>query len=135
MGARAGRCLLGRCRAAGPQAECETECTPGEHQCSFDGAAAERVCDLKGLWMSETACAAGTACRLSGDRALGCVECVGPQPGGGNAFGVADSRCGLLGVDGCGDDNRWHATVECPDGDVCASLSRGASQLAACQLR
>jgi hypothetical protein len=128
-------CLLGRCRPAGPQAECETECAPGEHQCAFDGAGAERVCDAHGLWMAETPCAAGTSCRASGDFAKGCVACVG----GGNAFGAADGRCGPQGVDPqgvetCGADDHWQADAPCPDGHVCASLARGASTLAACQL-
>ena len=128
-------CLLGRCRPAGPQAECETECAPGEHQCGFDGAGSERVCDDKGLWMPEAACATGTSCRMSGDVALGCVACVGARPGGGNAFGAADSRCGGASgaaVETCGDDNQWLAPAECPDLVGCNEISRGASTHAGC---
>jgi len=127
-------CLLGRCRPAGPQAECETECAPGEHDCAFDGAGGERVCSDEGLWMAEAACAAGTTCRLSGDVALGCVACVGARPGGGNAFGAADSRCAGDGVETCGADGQWHASATCPDGNTCDALTRGDSSLATCSL-
>jgi hypothetical protein len=122
-------CLLGRCRPAGPQAECETECQPGEHQCAFDGADTERLCGATGLWQTDTACPAGATCRLSGDLTLGCVACVGS----GNAYGAADSRCGPAGVEVCGADDRWGTDAPCPDGDVCASLVRAPSTLAACQ--
>jgi hypothetical protein len=126
-------CLLGRCRPAGPQAECETECSPGEHQCGFDGSGSERVCDDKGLWMPEAACAAGMSCRMSGDAALGCVACVGA--GGGNAFGGADSRCAGAGssVETCGTDNRWQAPAACGALAACDELVRGASTHAACE--
>ena len=127
-------CLLGRCRPAGPQAECETECAPGEHPCAFDGAGAERVCGNRGLWLAEAACAGGATCRLSGDVALGCVACVGARPGGGNAFGAADSRCSADGVETCGADGQWHASATCPDGNTCAALTRGESSLATCEL-
>jgi hypothetical protein len=127
-------CLFGRCRPAGPQAECETECAPGEHQCAFDGAVAERVCDDTGLWKIETACAVATSCRLSGDVAQGCVACVGARAGGGNAYGAADSRCGPAGVETCGADDQWQVDAPCPDGNVCATITRGSSTLAACQL-
>ena len=127
-------CLLGRCRPAGPQAQCEAECAEGQHSCAFDGAGAERLCQA-GRWTAETPCSAETSCRLSGDLALGCVACVGARPGGGNAFGAADSRCGAAGVDVCGADNTWHLDeIECPDGNTCALLLRGPSSLAACQL-
>jgi hypothetical protein len=127
-------CLLGRCRPAGPQAECQAECAPGQHQCAFDGAAADRRCDDGGRWTAETACTAGTSCRLSGDVALGCVACVGARTGGGNAFSAADSRCAPAGgTEECGADNLWHPKADCPDGNVCAAISRGASSLAACQ--
>jgi hypothetical protein len=127
-------CLLGRCRPAGPQAECEAECAAGQHQCAFDGAPAQRSCGAGGLWSAEAACAAGTSCRVSGDVALGCVACVGAGVGAGNAYGAADSRCGAAGVEACGNDDAWHAAVACPDGNVCASIMRGASTLAACQV-
>jgi hypothetical protein len=127
-------CLRGRCRPAGPQAECETQCAPGERQCAFDGAGSERVCGETGLWMAETACASDTACRLSGDVSLGCVACVGARPGGGNAFGVADQRCGASGgVQTCGADGHWQAAVACHDGARCVPMVRDVSQLAACQ--
>jgi len=122
-------CLLGRCRPAGPQAECETECAPGDRACAFDGAGAERVCDDHGLWGPETACAAGTSCRTGGGFPRGCVACVGA----GNAFGAADSRCGDAGVETCGADDRWSAAAPCAAATTCASLARGASTLAACQ--
>jgi hypothetical protein len=127
-------CLLGRCRQAGPQAECETECTPGAHACAFDGDGVERVCGADGLWSAATACAAGTACRLAGDSALGCVECVGAHAVGGNAFGGADSRCGGTGVQSCGPDDRWLPATDCPDGNTCAALTRGPSTTAVCYL-
>ena len=112
-------CLLGRCRPAGPQAECETECAPGEHACAFDGANAERVCDDKGLWTRRDGLRApDTTCRLSGDVALGCVACVGARAGGGNAFGEADSRCAGAGFETCGADGAWHP-IACPDGGTC----------------
>jgi hypothetical protein len=121
-------CLLGVCRPAGPQAECETECAPGEHQCAFDGAPTERVCDQHGLWMAESACS-GTSCRMNGDVALGCVPCTG----GGNAFGVADSRCAAnTVVETCGADNQWDDVRVCAAGDGCETLSRGVSEVAAC---
>ncbi|HVU52484.1 MAG TPA: hypothetical protein VHL80_17440 [Polyangia bacterium] len=123
-------CLLGRCRPAGPQAECETECAPGDHACAFDGAPSERVCDQQGLWMAETACPAGTSCRASGEVAIGCVACAGA----GNAFGAADGRCAAgAGVETCGADNQWHPGASCDlDGGVCTALTRGASSIATC---
>jgi hypothetical protein len=126
-------CLLGRCRPAGPQAQCEAECAEGQRDCAFDGAGAERRCEA-GRWTAEMTCAAGTSCRLSADLPLGCVACVGARPGGGNAFGAADRRCGTAGVDVCGADNAWHLDeIPCPDGKACTSFQRGPSSLAACQ--
>ena len=126
-------CLLGRCVPAGAQAECETECTPGAHQCAFDGAASESLCDAKGLWGGDSACATGTSCRLSGDFALGCVACVGAHVGGGNAFGAADSRCDADGgVATCDVDAQWTASVPCAAPQVCQTVTRGPSTLAAC---
>jgi hypothetical protein len=121
-------CRLGRCRAAGPQAECETECAPGTHACAFDGAPTARACDATGLWMPEAACAEGTTCRLAGDVALGCVACAGS----GNAYGAADSNCVAGGVETCGADGTWQATTPCLAGQACVSIGRGASTLAAC---
>lgn len=125
-------CLLGSCVPAGPQAECETACTPGAHRCAFDGAATESVCDTTGEWMPESACATGLRCRFAGQLALGCVTCLGPDANGGNAFGAADSRCDADGgVEICADDH-WASGGPCPAAEECATLSRGASTLAAC---
>jgi hypothetical protein len=124
-------CALGRCRAAGPQAQCEAECAAGQRACAFDGAGAERRCDDAGRWTAEAACAQGTSCRLSGDFALGCVACVPARAGGGNAYGAADSRCGAAGVETCGGEGAWGAGAPCPG--ACVAITRGASSLAACQ--
>jgi hypothetical protein len=125
-------CLLGRCVPAGAQAECETECTPGAHECAFDGASSESVCDAKGLRGADVACGAGTSCRVSGDLALGCVACVGPG-GGGNVFGAADSRCDADGgVASCGADDQWAAGAPCAAPQVCQTVTRGSSSLASC---
>jgi hypothetical protein len=121
-------CLLGRCVPAGAQAECETACTPGARQCAFDGASSESLCDARGSWGAETACATGTTCRVSGDFALGCVACVGA----GNAFGAADGRCDAAGLATCGADGQWTASVPCAAPQVCQSVARGSSTLAAC---
>lgn len=127
-------CALGRCRAAGPQAQCEAECAAGQRACAFDGAGAERRCDEAGRWSAEMACAAGSSCRLSGDFALGCVACVPARAGGGNAYGAADSRCGADGgVETCGGAGVWQPGVECPVGRACVEIERGASAVAACQ--
>jgi hypothetical protein len=156
-------CTLGRCRPAGPQAECEAECLAGQHACAFDGDTVERRCGDAGRWTTQLACGDGTSCRLSGDLALGCVACVGT----GNAFGIADSRCASdadagtdassadagahassadagadvvgtttgVATETCGPENTWHARVTCAANEQCTSLARGASTLAACQLR
>lgn len=122
-------CLLGRCVPAGAQAECETECTPGARQCAFDGASSESLCDATGLWGADSACAAGTSCRVSGNFALGCVACVG----GGNALGAADSRCDADGgVASCGADDQWAAGAPCAAPQVCQTVTRGSSSVAAC---
>jgi hypothetical protein len=126
-------CALGRCRAAGPQAQCEAECAAGQRACAFDGAGAERRCDDTGRWAPETACATGTTCRLSGDFALGCVACVPARPGGGNAYGAADGRCATAGVETCSGEGTWGAPVACATGSACLSVTRGPSSLAACQ--
>ncbi len=140
-------CTLGRCRPAGPQAECEAECLAGQRACAFDGDSVERRCDDAGRWTAEMPCAADTSCRLSGDLALGCVACVGD----GNAFGIADSRCVSVRADGgastdggtdanvavesCGPQNAWQSQITCASNETCAAISRGPSTLAACQLR
>ena len=124
-------CLLGRCVPAGAQAECETACTPGAHQCAFDGAASESLCDAEGLWGAESACATGTTCRVAGGFALGCVACVGGS--GGNVFGVADGRCDADGgVQTCDVDDQWTAAAPCAAPQVCRTVTRGPSTLAAC---
>lgn len=127
-------CTLGRCRAVGAQAQCEAECSMGAHACAFDGAGAERRCDA-GRWTAETACAAGTSCRLSGGFAIGCVACVGQRSGGGNAFGGADRRCSDTGtgVQSCGDDNAWTPADECGDLWDCQEIKRGPSSSAGCE--
>ncbi|MDB4983642.1 MAG: hypothetical protein JWM82_4394, partial [Myxococcales bacterium] len=140
-------CTLGRCRPAGPQAECEAECLTGQHACAFDGDRVERRCDDAGRWTAEMPCATDTSCRLSGDLALGCVACVGD----GNAFGIADSRCVSVTPDGggsidggaganvavgsCGPQNGWQSQITCASNETCTAISRGPSTLAACQLR
>jgi hypothetical protein len=131
-------CLLGRCRPAGPQAECETQCAPGERRCAFDGAGSERVCGPTGLWMDEAACATGTSCRLGGAASLGCVECAGDVTGGGNAFGVADGRCSQPPqpsdeIQRCGPDNHWQAAAACEAGSACTSTTQGPSSAALCR--
>jgi hypothetical protein len=127
-------CLLGRCRQAGPQAECETECAPGAHDCAFDGATSQRVCGDNGLWLAEAPCPDGTSCRFAGDEARGCVACVGAHASGGNAFGAVDSRCSPGGVETCSADDRWEPEDLCPDGNTCAALTRGPSSTATCYL-
>ncbi|HEX4405892.1 MAG TPA: hypothetical protein VH560_13740 [Polyangia bacterium] len=122
-------CLLGRCVPAGAQAECETACTPGAHQCAFDGAPTESLCDAHGAaWGAETPCATGTSCRVSGNVALGCVACVGA----GNALGGADSRCDAQGLATCGADNQFAPSVPCAAPQACQSVTRGPSTIAAC---
>ncbi|HTA18766.1 MAG TPA: hypothetical protein VK989_05715, partial [Polyangia bacterium] len=113
---------------AGAQAECETECTPGAHQCAFDGASNESLCDAKGSWGADSACAPGTSCRVSGNFALGCVACVGA----GNAFGAADGRCSADGLATCGADNQWTPSVPCAAPQLCQTVTRGSSAVAAC---
>jgi hypothetical protein len=124
-------CMLGRCTPAGPQAECQTECSDGQRSCAFDGAASERVCDESGAWGAEQSCSVGTSCRLDGTLALGCVACVGATTGG-NAFGVSDARCVEGQLQTCGDGHSWQPAAACPDAGECAELVRGASSVAAC---
>jgi len=125
-------CALGRCVRSAAQAQCQTECKPGEHACAFDGAAAELVCDDAGLWGELTACEAGATCRVGTSGALGCLKCVGPAVPGGNAWGVADSHCDDVGVAECADGDYGVGEV-CGDGQACIELSRGAATLAYCQ--
>jgi hypothetical protein len=136
-------CTLGRCRPAGPQAECEAECLAGQRACAFDGDVVERRCDDAGRWAAESPCAAGTSCRVAGGLALGCVACAGAD----NAYGLPDSRCatdvatgdagadaaaGAAVVETCGPANTWLTRVTCAANESCASISRGTSSLAAC---
>ena len=130
---KASPCLLGRCVQAAAQAQCQTECQPGEHACELDGAAAERTCGEAGLWNTATPCDAGTACRIGLGGALGCVKCVGADVAGGNAWGVADSHCDAGNVASCGADNTYAAAEACPSGQACVELSRGAASLAYCK--
>lgn len=126
-------CLLGRCKPAGPQAQCQTECSADSFQCAFDGASGARACDEQLLWQDENACDADTTCRTSGGSSLGCLQCVGPGHAAGNAFGLSDSRCADAGVESCGEDDLWGDPVACPDGEVCVELTQGASTVAHCQ--
>ncbi len=126
-------CLLGRCVRAAAQAQCQTECNPGEHACAFDGAESELACDQKGLWSQPIGCEAGATCRLGTRGALGCLSCVGPEVAGGNVWGVADSRCGESGVETCGADNTFGEAEPCADTQSCLGLSRGAASLAYCK--
>ena len=126
-------CLLGHCVQSGPNAQCQTECHPGEHACAFDGAAEERVCSDRGLWSEATACDAGARCRLGTAGALGCLACVGTKIVGGNAWGVADSHCDEAGLSQCGADNTYDAGSACAKGQTCSELSRGAGTLGYCK--
>jgi hypothetical protein len=124
-------CPLGRCLPAGPQAECQAECSAGQRACAFDGATSERVCDERGAWGAEQPCVDGAACRFDGTLALGCVECVGATFGG-NAFGVADSRCLASELQSCSESNTWQPAEACADGGTCTASAHAASSIAAC---
>jgi hypothetical protein len=126
-------CTLGSCRPNGAQAQCEAECTPGQHQCAYDGAGFERGCDDAHRWKSEAPCSTGTSCRMGGTRALGCVACAGDVGSGGNAFGLADSHCESGSPATCGADNAWAPPTPCEVGTACTELRRGASTLAYCR--
>jgi hypothetical protein len=124
-------CAVGRCVASGPQAQCQAECRPGEHACAFDGVAEARVCGDDGRWAPPATCEEGSLCRIGTAGALGCLACVGPMQRGGNAWGVADSRCAEDGVETCeGDDS--YAPAEACAGE-CVEIQRGASRLAYCK--
>src|SRR5271165_5233161 len=103
--------MLGRCVQAGPQAECQAECSSGEHQCAYDGANAERSCGDAGLWNPEVTCAIGTLCRMNGALPAGCVECIGSNANGGNAYGGVDSDCSQGALAVCGPDDVWGPMV------------------------
>jgi hypothetical protein len=125
-------CMLGRCVQAAAQAQCQTECQPGEHACAFDGATAELVCSDVGLWNELASCQAGATCRIGTAGALGCVKCIGPGVLGGNVWGVADSHCDASGVAECGDGDYGIATP-CSAERACVELSRAAASLAYCK--
>ncbi len=125
-------CGRGVCQSKGVQAYCAPACTVGAPDCAFDGAPAAKSCVEPGEWSVEEACATDTSCRTSGGTALGCVECVGPAAPGGNAWGVADSRCNGDEIMDCGDDNRWQPGTACPAGETCVELKSGPSSLAYC---
>ncbi|HXK16557.1 MAG TPA: hypothetical protein VNG33_02040, partial [Polyangiaceae bacterium] len=125
-------CALGRCVASAAQAQCQTECKPGERACAFDGAPNERVCNDVGLWNEPTACEVGATCRIGSGGAQGCLTCVGPSVAGGNVWGVADSHC-ADGVAQCADSNDYSAGTPCPEGQSCAEVTRGAATLAYCK--
>jgi hypothetical protein len=126
-------CLLGRCVRAGAQAQCQTECRPDERACAFDGDGAAVVCNEIGLWSEPVACTVGTTCRVGTAGALGCLACVGASTPGGNAWGVADSRCDGSAVAACGEDNAYQTPTACTDDQACVEVARGASLLAYCQ--
>ena len=126
-------CALGRCVQSGANAQCQTECRPGEHACAFDGATDERLCNEVGLWGDATACDAGATCRIGTAGSLGCLACVGTAIAGGNAWGVADSRCDESGLAQCGQDNVYEPGSACAKGQTCAELARGAGTLGYCK--
>lgn len=126
--AAAAPCSLGRCVRSGAQAQCQTECRPGEYACAFDGADSERRCGEQGLWGETIACSEGERCRLGVRGSLGCLSCVGVDQPGGNAWGVADSWCEAGGVVECGSVE----PVACASGD-CVELARSAGTLAYCK--
>jgi hypothetical protein len=125
-------CMLGRCVESGAQAQCQTECQPGERACAFDGAPTEMACDDVGLWGKPSACAAGATCRVGTAGSLGCMTCVGPKTAGGNAWGVSDSHC-AEGVAACAEGDDYAPAIPCPAGQTCVELARGAATLAYCE--
>lgn len=127
-----GPCLFGRCVRSGAQAQCQTECAPGQRACASDGAPSEAVCGETGLWGEPTPCEAGSSCRVGTGGALGCVACVGSELPGGNAWGVADSRCEAAALSACGADNSYQPAEACPDGQSCVEIARGPARLAYC---
>lgn len=129
----ASACTHGRCVHEGAQAQCQTECKPGEHACAVDGAPSEVVCDERGLWGAPTACAEGELCRIGSAGALGCLACVGPQVVGGNVWGVADARCEGDALVECGPENQPASGAACDTGQTCVEVKRGAASLAYCK--
>lgn len=128
-----GPCALGRCVRSGAQAQCQTECRPGERLCAFDGAASEMICTESGLWGEPEPCQAGAGCRLGTAGAAGCLPCVGGEVQGGNVWGVVDRRCEGDAVSSCGLDNEFQAAEPCSAGQSCVEVRRGASVLAYCE--
>lgn len=126
-------CSLGRCVHDGAQAQCQTECKPGEHACERDGAASELVCGELGLWGEPQACGEGSSCRVGVAGALGCMTCVGPEVLGGNSWGVADSHCDGDAIATCGPDNSYGSSVACDAGQACIEVKRGQASLAYCK--
>lgn len=124
-------CALGRCVQSGPQAQCQAECRPGELICAFDGASEARACNEHGVWEVPVACATGTSCRIGTAGALGCLACVGAEQRGGNAWGIADSRCVDGSIEACGVDDTYAERELCPT--ACSELKRGAARLAYCK--
>lgn len=120
-------CSLGRCVRSGAQAQCQTECRPGERACAYDGADSQRVCGEGALWEETLACSEGERCRIGMRGSLGCVSCVG-EAAGGNAWGVADSRCEAGDVVECGSVE----PLACAAG-ACVELQRDAATLAYCE--
>jgi hypothetical protein len=125
-------CMVGTCRPAGPQAQCQAECLTDQFDCAHDGATTQRSCDELRHWTPPSACPEATSCRISASQSLGCVECLGPLTAG-NDYGVSDSRCEAGGVARCGEDNAWMPAVACANGETCSELSSGASRVAYCQ--
>jgi hypothetical protein len=125
-------CLVGTCRPAGPQAQCQTECMSDQLDCSYDGASTQRTCDELRQWSEPGLCPEATSCRISASQSLGCVECLGPATAG-NEYGVSDSRCEAGAVVRCGEENAWLLPEPCEVTETCVELSSGVSRVAYCQ--
>jgi len=127
-------CETGLCEDNGVKLSCEMECIPGTLLCSSgDGSASVIECENTGRWGDPVACDGGETCRIDGNGVtLGCVECVGPDTGGNQGWGLADSRCDTLQIQTCNASNQWAAATDCPGDNVCTSSTSGASSLAWC---
>jgi hypothetical protein len=126
-------CSAGTCLALGNNdAACVLQCAPGRARCggtittSPDGSpgfAMEATCSAEGTLEAAVACDAGELCRVSGNgEHVGCVQCIGPDVLGGNAFGFVDSRCTPLdstSLQTCSADNTWSASRACSAGTSC----------------
>ena len=128
-----GACALGRCLQSGAQAQCQTECKPGERACAFDGDTVSRTCSEAGLWLDPSACEGEARCRIGTSGALGCLECIGSNTAGGNAWGTVDRRCEASAVSACGADDTYAAPVPCPTGTQCVEQRRAGASVAYCQ--